>query len=166
MRFKQFYAFLIATLILVSAFFAPLQFVLGKSKHQQFMQRKSNDKTVTLRFSKIDFENPQTGPHFIDKHEFDFEGHRYDLIESHVEGNEIVFTCRQDDHEKKAENRFAQKHQNENKTSKAQKLIDDYLKTDSFCLQADTGFLVQPCVSIYLLPPAPFFSISPPPKLG
>jgi hypothetical protein len=166
MHFKQLCTFLIATLILVSAFFTPLQFVLGKSKHQKFMQRKSNEQAVTLRFSKTDFENPKTGPHFIDKHEFDFDGHRYDIIDSRSVGDEIVLTCRQDDHEKKAENGFAQKHQNENKTSKAQKLIDDYLKTDAFRLHTDAGFLVQPSVNIYLLPPSPFFSISPPPKLG
>ncbi|MGL4598999.1 MAG: hypothetical protein ACRCYO_15885, partial [Bacteroidia bacterium] len=96
----------------------------------------------------------------------DFEGHRYDLLQSRVEGNELVLTCRQDDHERKAELAFAKNQHTENKSIKAQKLIDDYLPIHSFTLQRPTGILIQQNKLVCLLPDSPFIQIAPPPKLG
>ncbi|MGL4597915.1 MAG: hypothetical protein ACRCYO_10315, partial [Bacteroidia bacterium] len=143
MRLQHLSSLIIATILLVSAFFTPLQFVLAKKEHQQFMQGKSKEPVIELRFSKANFNNPEKGPRFIDQHEFDFEGHRYDVIQSRIEGNEIVLTCRQDDHEQKAELAFAKNQHTGNKSIKAQKLIDDYLPIHSFTLQRPTGILIQ-----------------------
>lgn len=75
-----------------------------KSIRSQILNRNIPQLVVKLSFSKQDIDNHKI--HFIEEHEFRFEGKLFDIIEKFETSDSIHFLCINDTEEEKLETQF------------------------------------------------------------